>query len=148
MSVTFTGTYTKNAGVEPASVEVGVTPLGGETTERDTDRTGTYAIVIDTAEQEFTVVENPNDDVATRTFTVRAAPGAVVDTSRDLGRVGLPDLSAGVTGPTGPVGAADFGPTGPAGHAVTGATGATGRTGATGGTGRTGATGATGPTGP
>lgn len=141
MSVTFIGTYTQNGGLEPAAVDISVTPLGGEAVTASADRTGAYAMVIDTPQQEFVVVEDPGVG-DTRTFAVRAATGATVDTSRDLGRNGLPALTRGVTGPTGGAGHATTGSTGATGGHPTGPTGATGATGATG---RTGATGATGP---
>jgi hypothetical protein len=145
VSVTFLGTYTQNGGLEPAAVDISVRPLGGEASTASADRTGSYAIVIDTAEQEFTIIEDPGVG-ATRTFVVRAADGATVDTSRDLGRNGLPRLTDGITGPTGGGGHATTGSTGATGAHPTGSTGPTAATGATGPTGRTGATGATGPT--
>jgi hypothetical protein len=146
VSVTFRGTYTKNAGTEPVAgtIHVGV---AGALSDVVLDRTGSYSIVVDSVEQRFTVDESGFSSRAS--YRVLAVPGAVVDTSRDIGVTGIPTLTAGVTGPTGVGGGSTTGSTGATGAAPTGPTGATGVTGATGATGvsPTGPTGATGPTG-
>lgn len=144
MSTTFTGTYTKNMGTQPAAGTVTVHALGATgPTGATLDGNGHYSTAISTTEEEFTVTEAITGG-GTRSYSVRALPGTTVNTGRDIGRVGTSALTVGPTGPTGPTGVETTGPTGPTGTGAAGSTGATGPTGSTGGTGPTGVTGPTG----
>jgi hypothetical protein len=146
MATTFSGTYTKNNGLQAATGTVQVQALGATgPAAASLDGAGHYSTAITTTEQEFNVVETIGGVV--RSYSIRAVPGSAVDTSRDIGRTGTGALTVGPTGALGPTGAAVTGPSGPTGTGPTGPSGATGVTGVTGVTGATGPTGATGVTG-
>lgn len=85
MSVTFAGTYTQDSGQQVAAGTVTVTPYQGSPTVGTLDASGHYSVSVTDAGV-FQVVEAITG-VAAASRSVKAASGATVDTSRDVGPV-------------------------------------------------------------
>lgn len=88
MSTTFHGNYTKNRGLVVAAGTVSITPLGGSADVETLDGSGHYSHAFSTSEEEFAVVETITGG-PTISYTIKALPGATVDTSKDVGGSGV-----------------------------------------------------------
>lgn len=95
MPLTFSGTYTQNDGDEVAAGTVTVTHADGTTGTATLDGAGAYTFELDTSGGTVTIVETLSG-VPVMTSRTGVTEGVTIDTSRDIGRVGVSQSGASV----------------------------------------------------